>query len=632
MRNPIDVLNSLSDKAKDPTYRYERLYRNLYNPEFYLLAYKNVYANDGSMTPGMDGNTIDGMSSRRIEGIIASLKDKSYQPHPARREYIPKKNSDKKRPLGIPSANDKLVQEVVRMILESIYEPTLSENSHGFRPRRSCHTALLHLQRTFTGAKWFVEGDIKACFDCFDHHVLIDILRRRIKDESFIALMWKFLKAGYMEQWKFHMTYSGTPQGSGISPILANIYLNELDKHIEEYKKQFDRGSSSHRKANPEYERMHGLITRTKRKYAKIWDTLNEQEQRECARHIRSLKASARQLPHCEVFDEGYKSLQYIRYADDFIIGMIGNKTDAEALKTDLAVFLKEKLGLTLSVEKTKITHTSECARFLGYDIKVSRSQETKKLKNGTKSRVYSAVVKLYTPFDKTMAKLLEVGAIRIKKDTDGKERWKAIHRKKLINRSDIEILSKYNSEVRGLANYYSLACNPIRMAHFSSLMKYSMLKTFAAKYRTKTSKIKARYLKKGIFTVPYMTKAGLKECVYYNEGFERRKEPLFGQVDMQATYKKYAKPSSLICKLRAKTCELCGTTCDDIEIHQVKRLKDLTGNAEWEQVMRSRHRKTLAVCPNCHEMIHRSNKSQDDGKRRAVCAERCLHGSGGSQ
>ncbi|MFR0729934.1 MAG: group II intron reverse transcriptase/maturase [Christensenellales bacterium] len=245
---------------------------------------------------------------------------------------------------------------------------------------------------------------------------------------------------------------------------------------------------------------------------------------------------------------------------------------------------------------------------------------------------MYSAVVKLYTPFDKTMAKLLEVGGIRIKKDTNGKERWKAIHRKKLINRSDIEILSKYNSEVRGLANYYSLACNPIRMAHFSSLMKYSMLKTFAAKYRTKTSKIKARYLKKGIFTVPYMTKAGPKESVYYNEGFERRKEPLFGQVDMQATYKKYAKPSSLICKLRAKTCELCGTTCDDIEIHQVKRLKDLTGNAEWEQVMRSRHRRTLAVCPNCHEMIHRSNKSQDDGKRRAVCAERCLHGSGGSQ
>lgn len=236
MRNPIDVLNSLSEKSKNPSYRFQRLYRNLYNPEFYMLAYKNIYANDGSMTPGMDGTTLDGMSSRRIDGIIASLRDHSYQPKPARREYIPKKSDpNKKRPLGIPSANDKLVQEVVRLILESIYEPNFSENSHGFRPRKSCHTALLHLQRTFTGAKWFVEGDIKACFDDFDHHVLIDILRRRIDDEAFIALMWKFLKAGYMEQWEYHKTYSGTPQGSGISPILANIYLNELDRHITEY-------------------------------------------------------------------------------------------------------------------------------------------------------------------------------------------------------------------------------------------------------------------------------------------------------------------------------------------------------------------------------------------------------------
>ena len=231
MRNPTDVLNSLSDKSKNPMYKYERLYRNLYNPEFYLLAYKNIYTNDGSMTPGVDGVTTDGMSLERIDKIIASLKDHSYRPNPARRTYIAKKNNPaKKRPLGIPSGDDKLVQEVVRMILESIYEPTFSNVSHGFRPGKSCHTALVKIQNTFTGAKWFVEGDIQACFDSFDHHVLIEILRRRIKDEAFIGLMWKFLKAGYMEQWKYHKTYTGTPQGSGISPILANIYLNELDK------------------------------------------------------------------------------------------------------------------------------------------------------------------------------------------------------------------------------------------------------------------------------------------------------------------------------------------------------------------------------------------------------------------
>ena len=318
MRNPTDVLNSLSDKSKNPSYKFKRLYRNLYNPEFYMLAYQNIYANDGSMTPGVDGNTMDGMNSHRIEGIIQSLKDHSYQPNPARRTYIAKQNSNKKRPLGIPSANDKLVQEVVRMLLESIYEPNFSENSHGFRPHRSCHTALLQIERTFTGAKWFVEGDIQACFDSFDHHVLIEILRRRIDDEAFITLMWKFLKAGYMEQWEYHKTYSGTPQGSGISPILANIYLNELDRHMAEFKAQFECGSSQNRKPNPEYERLHGKIYRTKRKNAAVWDSMSDKERKQCAVSLRQLQNELRHLPTHPVREENYKNLQYVRYADDF--------------------------------------------------------------------------------------------------------------------------------------------------------------------------------------------------------------------------------------------------------------------------------------------------------------------------
>ena len=610
MRNPTDVLNSLSDKSKNPSYKFKRLYRNLYNPKFYMLAYQNIYANDGSMTPGVDGNTMDGMSSHRIERIIQSLKDHSYQPDPARRIYIAKKNSNKKRPLGIPSANDKLVQEVVRMLLESIYEPNFSENSHGFRPRRSCHTALLQIERTFTGAKWFVEGDIQACFDSFDHHVLIEILRRRIDDEAFITLMWNFLKAGYMEQWEYHKTYSGTPQGSGISPILANIYLNELDRHMVEFKAQFECGSSQNRKANPEYERLHGKIQRMKRKNAAVWGSLSDKERKQCAASLRQLQNELRHLPTHPVREEEYKNLQYVRYADDFLIGIIGSKRDAEAIKADLAVFLKERLGLTLSVEKTKITHTGETARFLGYDISVSRSQEVKRLKNGVKSRVYYGVVKLYVPHEKWASKLLSLGAIRIKKDKAGKDHWKAIHRGKLINRTDIEILRKYNSEVRGMANYYSLACNPVALMHFSSLMKYSMLKTFAAKYRTKVSKIKARYIKDGEFTVPYATKAGPKESVYYNKKFERQKTPLFGQIDILDIYKRYDKPNSLSRKLRSKTCELCGAVCDDIAIHQIRRLKDLTGQTLWEATMLKRRRKTLAVCPACHGEIHASMKS----------------------
>ena len=589
-------------------YKYERLYRNLYNPEFYLLAYKNIYANDGSMTPGVDGVTTEGMSLERIDKIIASLKDHSYRPNPARRTYIAKKNNPaKKRPLGIPSGDDKLVQEVVRMILESIYEPTFSDVSHGFRPGKSCHTALVKIQSTFTGAKWFVEGDIQACFDSFDHHVLIEILRRRIKDEAFIGLMWKFLKAGYMEQWKYHKTYTGTPQGSGISPILANIYLNELDKYMEEYKQKF---SKSTRTVNPAHRNMASRIFHYKAKNDKVWNTLSAEEQKKRARILRQMRAEQRKLPTHPFREVSYKSLQYVRYADDFLIGVVGSREDAERLKQDLTVFLKEKLGLTLSAEKTKITNTAQYARFLNHDIYVSRSQDIKRLKNGKRQRVYYGVVQLRMPHEKWAAKLLELGAIRISKDKSGKERWKAMPRGKLMNRTDIEILSRYNSEVRGYYNYYSLAGNVSTLNHFSSLMKYSMLKTFGSKYRCQVRKIKERYVKDGEFTVPYTTKAGPKEAIYYHGGFRKQDKPQLGQVDILDIYKKYSKPNSLATRLRLKQCELCGVQCGGLVMHQVRRLKDLTGQYEWEILMRKRHRKTLAVCPSCYAEIHNSMKS----------------------
>ena len=608
MRNPTDVLNSLSDKSKNPEYRFQRLYRNLYNPDFYLLAYKNIYANGGSMTPGVNGITIDGMSSQRIAKLIESLKDRSYQPNPARRTYIAKKNNPaKKRPLGIPSGDDKLVQEVIRMLLESIYEPNLSDASHGFRPQKSCHTALTKIQKTFTGAKWFVEGDIKACFDSFDHHVLIDILRKRIDDEAFISLMWKSLKAGYMEQWQYHMTYSGTPQGSGMSQILANIYLNELDRYMGEYKARFYKPT---RTANPAHRNMASKIFYYKAKNDKVWDDLSVEEKKECARTLRQMRSEQRKLPTHPVQETSYKAIQYVRYADDFIVGVIGSHEDAKKLKQDLTVFLKEKLGLTLSTEKTKITNTAENARFLGYDISVSRSQDIKRLKNGKSQRVYSGVVQLRMPLEKWTAKLLEYGAIRIKKDESGKERWKTMPRGKLINRTDIEILSRYNSEIRGLYNYYAIAGNVSTLNHFSSRMKYSMLKTFGSKYRCKVRKIKERYVKNGEFTVAYKTKSGMKESVYYHDGFRKKTEPALGQVDMLDIYKKYDKPNSLAIRLHTNKCELCGTDCDGLEMHQVRRLKDLNGEQEWERIMLQRRRKTLAVCPSCHIEIHNSMKS----------------------
>lgn len=584
-------------------YRFKRLYRNLYNPEFYLLAYQNIASSQGSMTQGTNQMTLDGMSEARINRIIASLKDHSYQPNPARRTYIAKKNSAKKRPLGIPSTDDKLVQEIIRMILEAIYESGFSQHSHGFRPNRSCHTALTEVQNTFTGAKWIVEGDIKACFDNFDHHVLIDLLRRRIEDEYFISLMWKFLRAGYMEQWVYHKTYSGTPQGSGMSPILANIYLSELDRFMEQYKERFDVGGKK-RRVTKEYSRLNGTHERLRKKYNAVKNTLPETERKELSKKLRQVQLEKLRLPPYPAQDASYKRIQYNRYADDFVIGVIGSKADAEQIKSDIKVFLRNTLHLTLSEEKTKVTHSSKPIRYLGYDFSIARDNSFKRNSLGLLKRAWSHRVKLTMPYEKWFGKLVEYGALKIKKDKNGNECWKTVHRGYLMNSQDIEIISKFNAEIRGIYNYYRLAQNVSTLDKFSHIMKKSMYKTFAGKYRTTVSKIKDKYMRDGVFGVEYSTKDGVKRCELYHDGFKRVKDDMLASVDVLPQYRKYQKKNSLAMRLRRKVCELCGESAEDIQMHHVRRLKDLGNELPSELLMKKMNRKSLALCPACFVQV----------------------------
>lgn len=600
MRNPERVLNSLSEHSKVSDYKFERLYRVLFNSDMFLLAYHNIQGRQGNMTKGSDSQTIDGMSLKRIENLIDALKNETYQPKPARRTYIPKKNG-KMRPLGIPSFNDKLVQEVLRMMLGAIYEGSFENTSHGFRPKRSCHTALIQVQKNFTAAKWFIEGDIEGFFDNISHDVLIGILRERIADDRFIRLMWKFLKAGYIEDWTFNKTYSGTPQGGIISPILANIYLDKLDKYMKEYAEKFDKGEK--RAMNLEYKRHSGKMWWLG---TKLKQTEDKETRRELIDAIKQHQRNRMHLPSVDEMDEGYRRIKYVRYADDFIIGVIGCKTDCEAIKEDIKNFLYERLKLSLSEEKTLITHGNKKAKFLGYEIYV-RPFSDKALrgqKSGVLIKAYGKMVVLEVPMSTMRDKLLYYEAMMIQQ-FEGKARWKSTSRTKLIHLDDLEILDAYNREIRGFANYFSIANNSSHLNSFKYIMQYSMYKTFARKYSTTARKIIAKYRINKDFAVTYEDKKGRKKTrVFFNGSFKRKITAMDASCDVVANTIFNTTVSSLIQRLQAGKCELCGAE-GNIEVHHVKRLKDLQGKKPWEIQMIGRQRKTLAVCIPCHNKIH---------------------------
>jgi group II intron reverse transcriptase/maturase len=595
MRNSSNVLNGLSKHGPQVDYRYERLYRLLFNEEMFFTAYQRIYAKEGNMTEGSDGKTIDEMSLDRIKQLIELLRSETYHPQPARRVYIPKKNG-KMRPLGIPSFDDKLVQEVVRMMLEAIYEGRFLDCSHGFRPKRSCHTALTKIQQTFTGAKWFIEGDIKGFFDNIDHEVLINILKERISDDRFLRLIRKFLKAGYVEEWTFHSTYSGTPQGGIVSPILANIYLDKLDQYMMEYAQNFDKGRvkkpTSFRKTLDSRK----LVVMRKLKVVE-----DSNERLELIKKVKAIDKQRFTMPACDEMDSSYKRMKYVRYADDFLVGVIGSKEDSKRIKEDIRTFLRTKLELELSDEKTFITHTEKPAKFLGYEITVNKSNLAKRNCDGELVRTYNKKVYLKLPMNTIKSKLLDFGVLEIRKN-NGKEVWKAREHSKSLHNDDLEILQTFNYTIRGFHNYYAIANNSSLLHSFAHIMKYSMYKTFAAKYRSSVAKIAGKYERDGVFTIHYAIKKGIGSQSFYNESFSRKKPVTNAQLDTSSTV--YHSKNSLIDRLKAEKCELCGSE-EALEMHHVRKLKDLKGKSHVEKVMTARRRKTIALCKNCHVKTH---------------------------
>ncbi len=584
MRSAKTVLSVIEDRG-DRDLPIDDVYRQLFNPNLYLLAYSRIYKNDGAMTQGVTKETADGMSLKKIENIIEDIRYERFRWTPVRRINIPKKNG-KTRPLGIPTWKDKLVQEVIRLILEAYYEPQFNDSSHGFRPKRGCHTALTIVDRTWQGTKWFIEGDIRGCFDNIDQEILMSILRKKIQDNRFLRLIENLLKAGYCEQWKYHSTLSGTPQGSIVSPILANIYLDEFDKFIEQTLiPEYTRGKK--RAENLEYTKLVKLAWYYRK---------NGQIEK-----ARQLKMQYQKMPSKDVRDPEYRRLNYVRYADDFLLGFIGSIQEAKEIKGKLKQFLALKLKLELSSEKTLITNArNETANFLGYEILVQYS-DTKRT-NGKRS--INGIIGLRMPSSFVKEKC----ALYMKNG-------KPIHRPELINDDDFTIVNIYQSEYRGYVQFYSLAQNIAWLGKLQWIMWSSLMKTLACKHKTSVAKICARHYK--TVKLPH----GLRKCVEITVRREGKKNLVtrFGGIPLKRNLKTNIKDlttkrkppfrNELIKRLLADECEICGAK-GDIEVHHIRALKDLKvkGKKEkplWMQIMSARRRKTLMVCSRCHDAIH---------------------------
>jgi group II intron reverse transcriptase/maturase len=562
----------------------EELYRQMFNKSLYLLAYGRIYSNQGAMTPGACDETADGMSEEKIDQIIAAMRGERYRFAPVRRVHIPKKNG-KLRPLGLPSWSDKLAGEVVRLLLEAYYEPTFSGHSHGFRKGRGCHTALREVQETWTGTVWFIEGDISDCFGSIDHEILITILAEKIHDNRFLRLIRNMLTAGYMEDWQYHETLSGTPQGGVVSPLLSNIYLGKLDQYAErELIPQYTRGSR--RKPGREYKRLAG----------RRWDA----RQRGVRAQARELARQMRVLPSVDPMDPGYRRLFYIRYADDHLLGFAGPKAEAEEIKAKLAAFLRGNLALELNAGKTLISHArTRAARFLGYEIIAQHSST--KLTGGRRSA--NGKIALRVPLDVITARCARY-----------RRRGKPWHRSSLQNLPDYDIVRIYGAEYRGVVNYYLLAQDAWRLRKLRWNAETSMLKTLAAKHKSTVIKTAARYKAK------VTTADGPRTC--FEARVRREGKPdlvaRFGGIPLKRDRRAVIRDPApvpvtiprkeLIHRLRRRWCELCeqGAT---VAVHHAARLADLgqagPGQPAWAALMAEKRRKTLIVCAACHDYIH---------------------------
>jgi RNA-directed DNA polymerase len=611
IRRRLDSIRNLSRQGK----RINGLFRLMLSPLLWEQAYAEIAPNRGALTRGVTDNMLDGFSLERVHSLISRITAGTYRFTPVRRVYIPKPDGKKLRPLGVPTADDKLVQGVVKLLLEAIYEPVFSHRSHGFRRNRSCHTALASIQDGWRGVKWLVDVDVVGFFDNIDHGILLDLLRKRIDDERFIRLIAAMLRAGYMEDWTFHATFSGAPQGGVVSPILANVYLHELDEFLAGMKARFDRGK--YRQVHMPYQYLSSTICEHRRLIDQLLAEGRTAEAGMMKDKVRELQAKRSTMPARNWFDPKYRRLLFCRYADDFLIGVIGSKADANEIMQQVAAFLHDRLKLEASTEKSKVSKASDGTLFLGYRVCTVSGGRVKRVcfqGRYTHTRNGTSRIRLVVPHDRVVR-------FNRRKGYGDLSRLKAIHRRYLIDSSVLEIVLAYNAEMRGLANYYRLAyCAKFSLRKLHFLWETSLLKTLSFKLRRSVNQV-AHHLKiEGRLAVRVKVE-GRKERlveVFALKDLDRLPE-LGAAVDQLPNNMWTAGRSDVLARLHARKCEYCGTAGTPCEVHHAHKLKDVKDAPLWQQVAAARRRKRTVLCSSCHAALHAgtlTNREQDTEMR----------------
>jgi group II intron reverse transcriptase/maturase len=571
-------------------------------PKMLKAAYLAIKSKPGMMTEGTDDETLDGIKDEWFEEQSKLLITEKYQPKPSRRVYIPKANG-KLRPIGISSPRDRIIQQAMKMVLECQIEPKFLDSSHGFRPNRSCHTALKQI-RSWKGMSWIIEGDIKGFFDNIDHHILEDCLKKHFIDVRLRNLYWKFVKAGYIEwdsQNKKYVTSDvGVPQGGIISPLLSNLILHELDLYVEKMMQEFNKEEDKKNLTCPKYQKSVRKVKLLKKSLINV--EKGSTEYKEIKRRIKSTLVQQRKIKSTTLHPQAPTRIKYVRYADDWVIGVWANREVAQQIKNDIKSKL-ESMKLELSEEKTLITNTrTGRAKFLGTIIErnaPNRGTIFTKDKQNKLIRIPGGNIRMSAPIAKIIERLEQKGFLE-----GGQGKWKIKSIWKFLPLPMKDMVLRYRAIFNGYNNYYSFVDNKILMSKIYWILKVSLRKTLSRKFKLNKYYIIEKFgkdfncnytnAKEETKTVNFKFPKLTRQPMNFKVGAYNFQDPLYAG----------------LWNVRTRTnighvCASCGSEVN-IEMHHLKHIRTINVKLNsFDKMLAKINRKQVPLCMTCHDKVH---------------------------